>query len=354
MRDAKIYKRLDDTRRSSPIIQLQPEEKLVVFSDLHMGAGGRNDDFRRNGAFFKRVLETHYLPRGYTLVLNGDVEELLRHHMKGIVQEWKSLYDVYTKFQEFGRFWKIEGNHDPKSLQDSSTFDIQRGLRIMLEGGEIFICHGHQGGYLNSGQYNFVQAGLLRLFANTFGIKNFSPAYYLPVRYKLEERLYRYATGESIAMVIGHTHRPLFETRSKTSEFEAHLEHLCKKWIKSPVSEREEIEKRIIFMRTHYLEHIHSSSKDLPTGLYNKEILVPSLFNSGCCIGKRGITGLEISNDKMRLIHWSDPAIHPQSKIHWEYLSTREVAPNLYRTVIRKEATGRIMSRIKLLTERIE
>jgi len=347
----RIQKQLDETWQSSPVHTLGPGEKIVIFSDLHMGAGGRNDDFSRNGDFFKRLLDAHYLEKNWTLVLNGDVEELLRHPMKGIVRRWDGLYETYRKFFDKGQFWKIEGNHDPAELQNDQGYPVLGGLRIILPGGELFVCHGHQGGLVNSGRFNVVLAGLLRVFANTFGIKNFSPAYHLATRYKLEDRLYHYASGKGLAMAVGHTHRPLFETRSKTSAYEDQLDHLCKKWVMTPVTGRSSIEKRIAFMRTNYLEHIRSAAKDLPTGIYNKEILLPSLFNSGCCIGKRGITGLEITAKKMRLVHWSDPAIHPPSKVHLAYLSIREVLPGLLKTVIRKESTAKIMAKIKLLAE---
>ncbi len=33
---------------------------------------------------------------------------------------------------------------------------------------------------------------------------------------------------------------------------------------------------------------------------------MPCLFNSGCCIGRRGVTGLEVAEGSIALVHWFD------------------------------------------------
>ena len=47
-------------------------------SDLHLGDGGPRDDFRPNAELVHDVLRDYYLEAGYSLVLNGDIEELQR------------------------------------------------------------------------------------------------------------------------------------------------------------------------------------------------------------------------------------------------------------------------------------
>jgi hypothetical protein len=38
--------------------------------------------------------------------------------------------------------------------------------------------------------------------------------------------------------------------------------------------------------------------------LYSETVPVPCLFNAGCCIGKRGITCIEIRDGRIALVHW--------------------------------------------------
>jgi hypothetical protein len=73
-----IRKRLDSLYEKAPGIALGAKDKWVVFSDLHLGDGGAGDDFRINDDLFSHVLEKHYGPENFSLILNGDVEELLR------------------------------------------------------------------------------------------------------------------------------------------------------------------------------------------------------------------------------------------------------------------------------------
>jgi len=44
------------------------------------------------------VLEQHYLAQGYTLILNGDIEELLRFSLGEIGARWPDLYALFGRF----------------------------------------------------------------------------------------------------------------------------------------------------------------------------------------------------------------------------------------------------------------
>lgn len=47
-----------------------------------MGDGSVKDDFMYNSELFKAAIEGNYLKNNYTLILNGDVEELKRCALK--------------------------------------------------------------------------------------------------------------------------------------------------------------------------------------------------------------------------------------------------------------------------------
>jgi len=55
-------------------------KKYVVFSDHHFMPGGHRHDYFNtlgNAKLYRQVLESYYFPQRYTLVENGDVEDLV-------------------------------------------------------------------------------------------------------------------------------------------------------------------------------------------------------------------------------------------------------------------------------------
>lgn len=42
-----ILKRLNTLYKETPVTDISPEDKTVIFSDLHLGNGGRMDDFAK-------------------------------------------------------------------------------------------------------------------------------------------------------------------------------------------------------------------------------------------------------------------------------------------------------------------
>jgi hypothetical protein len=129
--------------------------RYVVFSDHHMGfAGGRHDVFATSGnrELYGLAL-TAYADAGFTLVENGDVEELIIHEPMApppqaelaARQEWRkvqlaevianhrALYtQINEQFLEQGRYIRIAGNHD-QDLQDPAFLKILQGVYPTLE-----------------------------------------------------------------------------------------------------------------------------------------------------------------------------------------------------------------------------
>ncbi len=66
-------------------------------------------------------------------------------------------------------------------------------------------------------------------------------------------------------------------------------------------------------------------------------------------IGKRGITCLEISDGKMRLIHWFDNNISKKYLQYTGYDPILLASTEFYRIVINEDTLNYIFARIKLL-----
>jgi hypothetical protein len=131
------------------------EGRFVVFSDHHMGfAGSRHDFFRESGnsGLYAEAL-TAYADAGFTLVENGDVEELIIHEplapppqatlatrsawrrsqLAQVINNHRDLYDqINAQFVEQGRYIRIAGNHD-QDLQDSSFLEVLRTVYPALD-----------------------------------------------------------------------------------------------------------------------------------------------------------------------------------------------------------------------------
>ena len=91
MKEKRVSAVLENLLQSAPFSSLSPDAKLVVVSDLHLGDGSGRDDFLINSKLFLRILESHCLKNGYTLVLNGDIEELRKFPLKRIMGRWRPL-----------------------------------------------------------------------------------------------------------------------------------------------------------------------------------------------------------------------------------------------------------------------
>ena len=129
--------------------------RYVVFSDHHMGFDGSRHDFfstSGNSELYAEAL-TAYAEAGFTLVENGDVEELVIHEptsplpqvalaartvarhlqLAQVIDHHRDLYQqINTQFVEEGRYVRIAGNHD-QDLQDPIFLALLRTVYPALE-----------------------------------------------------------------------------------------------------------------------------------------------------------------------------------------------------------------------------
>ncbi len=348
------YLHLNSLFSTIPVHPIDHEDRIVIFSDLHVGNGRRTDDFRLNSRLFLTVLEEYYRKKEFTLVLNGDIEELQRFTLSDIKKSWPAFYSLLGRFRGQERLFRLIGNHDLElnSLHNHGLGKVLRGLHLSYRDKSIFIFHGHQTSkaFLH---YHRLFTFLLRYVVNPLGIRNYSVSASSRKRYKTEKRVYEFSTRKKILSVIGHTHRPLFESMSKIDTLKFEIERLCRKYPKSKKKKKDRIEKKIDELKNE-LSRIREDDKR--TGeqgsLYDANLVVPCVFNSGCVIGKRGITGIEIYKGRISLVHWFD---RRRSR---KYLRRRSAglkadrlgSTNFFRVVIKEDYLDYIFARIKLLS----
>lgn len=335
-------------------ILYDPDEKWVIFSDLHMGNGSRRDDFIRNSELFRSALSEYYLPRGYGLILNGDVEELHKFTWRQISQAWKQIYTLFDIFAGDDRLIKTVGNHDSRlimDLRDHYPYKMDTVVRMSGLDYPILIYHGHQVSALYE-RFNDISRIGVRYFAMPLGIMNFSVAHDSRKRHYIEKRIYDYSRRECIVSVIGHTHRPLFESLTKAETLRFRIEYLLGRYRNASDIKKLDIEKEL---RRHRAELIEWRSRkrrpDLQSGIYEEDdIPIPCMFNSGTVIGKRGMTCLEFTKGKIRLIHWFDERTNKDytdlDNRHLQTLPGRQI----HRLELRQATMEYVMDSLRLLS----
>ncbi|MBM3161911.1 MAG: metallophosphoesterase [Chlorobi bacterium] len=351
----KKHPHLERLLNQAPALSLDASSKVLILSDLHMGNGGRRDEFRRNADLVRAMLADYYHPERYSLILNGDIEELFKFSLDSITGQWSDFYDLFTRFGENGFVFKTYGNHDA-ALLDERDYRLQpymlESIKFLYGKETMLLFHGHQASVLLWETYPQVSRSVvffLRYIAKPVGIRNFSIAYNSRRRFAIEKSIYDFSNNAKIVSVIGHTHRPLFESLSKVDYLNYRIEELCRAYPAADSPDRIVIEGKITALKEE-LDSCYRQGKKigLRSGLYNT-LTIPSVFNSGCAIGKRGITALEIEGSIIRLVYWFN------GKQSRKFISDRDNRPRelgntgFYRIVLNEDHLDYVFSRLHLL-----
>ncbi len=348
-----VYQKLDELYEEAKPISLTEASKWVIFSDLHIGDGGSNDDFKANAPMLQSVLSAYYLKQDFGLILNGDVEELQRFKLKNIRQYWKSVFDLFDEFQGKSGLHKTIGNHDLDFEQmnpEEAKYSHPQSLRLDYKGNSIFIFHGHQASRKFQ-KHNQLIGLTLKYFANPLGIKNYSVSHSSRKQYNIEKRVYHYSAYRKIVSIIGHTHRPLFESLHKVERLRYKIEQLCREYATGLANNPQEVLDAISTnkadLRKYYKQALKTNFQNY---VYNTIFHIPCLFNSGCVIGKRGMTCIELEGNMIRLVHWFDGSLNQKYLSQSGYNPEKLEGTDIYRMVINEETLDYIFTRIKLLS----
>ncbi len=352
MRDRSPYfLLLEQLYKKAPVVNFSRSDRIVVLSDLHMGDGRSHDDFARNSELFYTALKEYYLPGDYTLILNGDVEEALKFNLSRIEKRWHKIYDLFEEFNSRNRLFKLTGNHDPKLffIKSKRNFKLYDALKIVIEGHEFFVYHGHQSSFYYN-VFSDLMTFALRYGANIFRIPNFSVAYDSRKKSHVEKMAYDFAKNKKIIAIIGHTHRPLFESLSKADTMKYTLEYYLRKLQKAEPGEKEKLEEKIKKCSGKINEYSLNGEKEyMVNALYSDRIVLPFVFNSGTVIGKRGMTSIEIEDGIISLVHWFDKNTREKYINKDSSYYMRLSGTDISRYVLKHDTLDYIFTKIKLL-----
>lgn len=350
MNDGQFSQELLRQMTAAPSIALDAASRIVVMSDLHMGDGGTNDDLRRNGDLLASVLERHYLSKGSTLILNGDIEDLHKFSLPKIRAAWRRLFVLFDRFSREGRLYKICGNHDDDLIEASRyPYPLYQGVRLGWGQRTMYTFHGHQAsGFLT--KHNDLSGAFVHYVVHGLGIRNVSPSKDSGRRYRIERRIYDFSRNAGIVSVIGHTHRPLFESLSKYDRLRFEIERLCTEYSGADSEHKAAIAETVgLYKEEFQAMGRKERRRGRSRSLYGSDLLLPCLFNSGCAVGKKGITAIEIEGGRISLAYWFEEGKEKR------YLE-REAGPAsplestpYRRAVVGDEGLGDVFARMDLL-----
>jgi len=345
---------IEDVLPETSILDISKGGKVLIISDLHMGTGTR-DDLYHNGEMLTRILEEYYFNNGWILVLNGDIEELHKYSLDQIRETWAGLYRVFNLFAKENRLFKIIGNHDePLILKRRMSYPFAIHNVIKIETGVIpaYVYHGHQlsAFYVT---FNRIFSVLVKLFLKPFGIKNITDSRSPYKRFQIEKMAYAFSMKNNCLSIIGHTHRALFESLGRFDYIKFEIERLCHDYPASTGEDRNRIENEVTALRKELTKLKRKERRDmLRQSLYGDELPVPCLFNSGCAIGKKGLTAIEMTNEDIALVYWFTEGKSKKFVTRGGYDIEGIHGKPYHRAVLNQSKLDYILARIKLLGNR--
>ena len=330
-----VAKRLDETVKrigdQEALTLDTATAKWVIFSDLHKGIRDSVDDFRHNERAYNAAL-AWYLRMGYTLVVLGDVEELWKERVGPVIGAYGHTLELEARFHRAGRYVRFWGNHDDLwshpgpvkrllgpifgedlRVREAAFVNVTEGGRPL---GRLFLVHGHQGtsdadperiGWIARAFVRFVW----RPFQRIFKVSLNTPAKDFLLRHKHSVAMYRWALSQpQLALIAGHTHQPVFRSRSLEQQVQA--EHAAARARLDANPGAPKLIDAVAALEAR-LEWV-LASREGKTGVASPvKMDKPCYFNTGCCCFTDGdVTALEIADGSFRLVRWPDDKGDPR------------------------------------------
>lgn len=248
--------RLKKAFANAPVLPLAASSPYIIFSDCHRGNGTSNDNFMKNRHLYFTVL-SYYYELGFTYIELGDGDELWENrNMSQIIATHTDVFWLFSLFHRQKRLYLLYGNHDMEKRKGKPLFPGQTFHEgLILEDSQtekrLYLTHGHQADFLNSTLWPLSRFLVRYIWKplEHLGVPDPTSAAKNYVRKERTERkLSAFALQENMPLMCGHTHRSMLNPES------------------------------------------------------------PFYMNTGSCVYPHSITGIEIFNNRLFLIKWTENA----------------------------------------------
>jgi len=319
---------LEDPATPRRTLDLRAPHRYVILSDQHKGARDKADAFRQCEPAYTAAL-AHYRDAGHTLILLGDVEELWEQGFDEVARHYGPVLDLERSFGA-DRYLRIVGNHDDDWMNPDLVAqrlaprlpvpDVHEGLRFDVTGpagplGTLLLVHGHQGTFF-SHRFRGVSRFFLRIWRplqRLFGFRVRTPSTDPCLRGEHDRQMYAWAAAQSrLVLIAGHTHRPVWSSRTHLQTLEAERTAL----LAEPEPRAPHVTHRLAELEALIADRLREHPPCNDTAK-----TVPAYFNTGCCIFDDGdITGMEIEDGVLRLVKWPAGGAEPRTVLEEERL----------------------------------
>jgi UDP-2,3-diacylglucosamine pyrophosphatase LpxH len=287
----------------------------VIISDLHLGNGGKADNFRHNRDIFMKATD-HYLNQGYSLILAGDTEDLWQFDLSEVTRTYgDTVYRRLKQFDKANRLARIFGNHDREwgPIADPAFNNaLRQGCpeAVKLAGAHhrprVLIVHGHQGSPESDKAIWFSRffVHLYRYVEPLTHSLSDDPAVTLSaISSGYERTMYGWAKANRVLLICGHSHRAVAASVSYTESLLRQKAGLQAQKETSASAARASISIQIDQIDA---EIAHEKKRGRAfTPVEDTAPPIPCYFNTGCCCYKDGLTAIEIGADQIALVKWS-------------------------------------------------
>jgi predicted phosphodiesterase len=330
---AALDRTLQQARGQERLVLDLARDRWIIFSDHHRGARNRADDFRWSERAYNAAL-AKYHAMGHHLVVLGDADELWQERPSTIIEAYQHTLELEARFHHAGRFHRVWGNHDDAW---SADFLVRHYLQPVYGGGPLRVCeqlvvrvtdggeelgtlllvHGHQGTGASERWSRLARLPVRYVWRNIQRATGYgwsTPATDWRLRARHNVALYSWARRQpGLVLVAGHTHRPVFKSRSHADQVQEELQAAERRLAASPGDPAlraavGDLAAELEWVRT------RENQRSGPEG--TTEMDVPCYFNTGCCSFRNGhITGIEIAEGEIRLVRWPDDEERPRAKV---------------------------------------
>lgn len=300
--------------------------RYAILSDLHLGDGGKSDDFAPNEMHLLYALD-YYLQKGYELILLGDTEEFWQFDLPSIVRRYGETVYASIRCYGEGRVHRVYGNHDIEwgGMADPARFGSHQpalaseALRLLGPDGTtaILLTHGHQGS-LRADKYAWFSRFFVHLFkgieplALMIGLYRRGAVTKSRLARNFGRMMYAWARDHRALLICGHSHRPIFASHS-TAEMLGH--QIDELGARSAAAVREgkvpfDHQMEILHLRGELIRETLNLRAVLP--MVPEHMPLPCYFNTGCCLYNDGLTAIEIADGSISLVRWGPDAAGPK------------------------------------------
>jgi predicted phosphodiesterase len=260
-------------------------------------------------------------------VVLGDAEELWENRAERVVEEYPDELALERRFHEAGRYVRVWGNHDidwksprhVRRLRDvlGDDLEVHEAVRIELDGGILFLAHGHQGTPDSE-----LFAGFSRPVVRAFGWaqRRFkrpwnTPASDLKLRNRHDRAMFAWAKArpraEGLVLIAGHTHRPVFWDSRPAPPSPDRIEELTERLAleeraNAPADQIAATHAELEYLLAKRLWRVGAAEPMIP----------PCYFNTGCCAFADGdATGIVVEDGEVKLVRFpdTDDAARPET-----------------------------------------